>query len=134
MEVLQDRIAKRRSNFERYKAFFTEINTKGFNIRFQEEDENSFSNRWLSCILIDPAENNGLTRETVRLKLLEDNIEARPLWKPMHLQPVFAGTPYYGGQVAETLFEQGLCLPSGSLLSEEEFERVFAKLGEIFGG
>lgn len=134
MEVLDERIAKRRSNFERYRGFFTEINKKGFNIRFQEEDVNSFSNRWLSCILLDPAENNGLTRENVRLRLLEDNIEARPLWKPMHLQPVFAGTPYYGGNVAETLFEQGLCLPSGSLLSEDEFERVFAKLGEIFGG
>jgi dTDP-4-amino-4,6-dideoxygalactose transaminase len=134
MEVLEDRIAKRRSNFERYQSFFGELNAKGFNIRFQEEGENSFSNRWLSCILVDPAENRGITRETIRVRLLEDNIEARPLWKPMHLQPVFAGMPYYGGKVAETLFEQGLCLPSGSLLSEGEFERVFAKLEEIFGG
>lgn len=133
MEVLKDRIAKRRSNFERYKDFFTEVNARGFNIRLQEEDRNSFSNRWLSCILVDPDQNNGLTRETVRLRMLEDNIEARPLWKPMHMQPIFAGMPYYGGKVSETLFEQGLCLPSGSLLSEQEFERVFAKLGEIFG-
>lgn len=134
MEVLQDRINKRRSNFERYKAFFASVNTRGYSIRFQEEDENSFSNRWLSCILVDPAANKGLTRETIRIRLLEDNIEGRPLWKPMHLQPVFAGTPYYGGNVAETLFDQGLCLPSGSLLSEEEFERIFSKLEEIFGG
>ena len=133
MEVLKDRIAKRRSNFERYKDFFTEVNARGFNIRLQEEDRNSFSNRWLSCILVDPDQNNGLTRETVRLRMLEDNIEARPLWKPMHMQPIFAGMPYYGGKVSETLFEQGLCLPSGSLLSEQEFDRVFAKLGEIFG-
>lgn len=132
MEVLEDRIAKRRSNFERYESFFREINSHGYNVRFQQEDENSFSNRWLSCILVDPAENRGITRETVRLKLLEDNIEARPLWKPMHLQPIFAGCLYYGGKVAETLFEQGLCLPSGSLLSDAEFERVFAKLEEIF--
>lgn len=134
MEVLEDRIIKRRSNFERYEAFFREINTQGYNVRFQQENENSFSNRWLSCILVDPAENNGITRETVRLKLLEDNIEARPLWKPMHMQPIFASYPYYGGKVAETLFEQGLCLPSGSLLSDAEFERVFAKLEEIFVG
>jgi dTDP-4-amino-4,6-dideoxygalactose transaminase len=132
MEVLHDRIARRRDNFERYRAFFATINDMGYQIRFQEEGENNFSNRWLSCILVDPAYNNGLTREIIRTKLLEDNIEARPLWKPMHLQPVFAGQPYYGGTVAETLFDEGLCLPSGSLLSEDEFERIFRKLGEIF--
>ncbi len=132
MDVLPDRIAKRRDNFDRYRSFFASINQKGFSIRFQEENENSFTNRWLTCILVNPVENNGISRETIRLKLLEDNIEARPLWKPMHLQPIFAGMAFYGGTVAETLFDQGLCLPSGSLISEEEFERVFKKLEEIF--
>ncbi len=132
MEVLNDRVARRRDNFERYHSFFEGLNTRGYQVKFQQEAENSFSNRWLSCILVDPAINNGITREAVREKLLEDNIEARPLWKPMHLQPVFAGCPYYGGNTAETLFEQGLCLPSGSLLNENEFERIFRKLEEIF--
>lgn len=64
--------------------------------------------------------------------MLEDNIESRPLWKPMHMQPVFADAPYYGGTVAKKLFEDGLCLPSGSKLSEAEFDRIFTKLEEIF--
>jgi dTDP-4-amino-4,6-dideoxygalactose transaminase len=132
MEVLPERIAKRRDNFERYHAFFEKINAKGYKVRFQEEGENSFSNRWLSCMLVNPEENNGLTREIVRTRLLEDNIEARPLWKPMHLQPVFAGMSYFGSNIAEKLFDEGLCLPSGSLLSEDEFDRIFAKLEEIF--
>lgn len=133
MEVLNDRIARRRANFDRYRAFFDRLNLQGYSVAFQEEDENSFSNRWLTCILVDPAKNNGVTRETIRLKLLEDNIEARPLWKPMHLQPVFSGAPYFGENISETLFDQGLCLPSGSLLSEAEFERIFRKLEEVFG-
>lgn len=132
MEVLNERISSRRANFERYRAYFEGINHKGYNVKFQEEDDNSFSNRWLSCILVEPADNKGLTRETIRLQLLEDNIEARPLWKPMHLQPVFDGCEYFGGTVAEKLFENGLCLPSGSLLSEAEFERIFSKLDAIF--
>jgi dTDP-4-amino-4,6-dideoxygalactose transaminase len=132
MEVLNERIGSRRANFERYRTYFEGVKDKGYHVRFQEEDDNSFSNRWLSCILVEPAENKGLTRETIRLKLLEDNIEARPLWKPMHMQPIFKGCEYFGGTVSEKLFENGLCLPSGSLLSEAEFERVFAKLDEIF--
>ena len=134
MEVLNDRIAARRANFERYRSYFEDSNEKGYQVKFQEEDDNSFSNRWLSCILVDPFENKGLTRETIRLKLMEDNIEARPLWKPMHLQPIFSGCEYFGGNVSEKLFENGLCLPSGSLLNEGEFERIFAKLDEIFEG
>lgn len=132
MEVLTERIAKRRDNFERYRAYFSQINTTGFNVRFQEENENSFSNRWLTCILVTPQENKGITREDIRLSFLEDNIEARPLWKPMHMQPVFQQHPYYGERVAESLFEEGLCLPSGSSLTENEFERIFKKLDEIF--
>jgi dTDP-4-amino-4,6-dideoxygalactose transaminase len=132
MEVLSERVAKRRDNFARYQNWFQKKNEQGFNIQFQEEGPDYFSNRWLSCILIDPLTNNGLTREKIRLAMLEDNIESRPLWKPMHLQPIFSDAPYYGEQVAEKLFEEGLCLPSGSKLTEEEFERIFNKLEAIF--
>ena len=133
LEVLTDRISRRRQNFERYREYFARLNQKGFNIKFQEEDIHSFSNRWLTCILVDSSQNKGITREEIRLKLLEDNIDARPLWKPMHLQPVFQGYTFFGGNVAENLFEQGLCLPSGSLLSDYEFERIFKKMDEVFG-
>lgn len=132
MQVLDQRIAQRRANFERYRHYFSKWNEKGYHIEFQEEREGSFSNRWLTCILIDPEKNNGLTRETIRLALAEENIEARPLWKPMHLQPVFAGYPFFGDGTSERLFDIGLCLPSGSNLTGEDFERIFSKLDSIF--
>lgn len=132
MQVLDDRIAQRRANFERYKAYFSKVNAKGYNIRFQEEPNGSFSNRWLSCILINPEENKGISREDVRLALEAQNIESRPLWKPMHLQPVFEKYPFEGTGVSEKLFEIGLCLPSGSNLVEEDFERIFACLDQVF--
>lgn len=132
MEVLDERVNQRRANFERYFQYFQRQNNNGYNIRFQEEEEGMFSNRWLSCILVDPAENNGLTREKIRLTLGTENIEARPLWKPMHMQPVFEAFPYYGGTTAEQLFDMGLCLPSGSNLSEEDFNRIFACLDTLF--
>jgi dTDP-4-amino-4,6-dideoxygalactose transaminase len=132
MAVLDERIAQRRANFQGYQNYFKDLNMKGFNIRFQEEAEHSFSNRWLSCIYIDPSENKGIDREKIRLALEVDNIEARPLWKPMHLQPVFADCKYYGSNVCETLFENGLCLPSGSNLTEEDFTRIFSALDQIF--
>jgi pyridoxal phosphate-dependent aminotransferase EpsN len=83
------------------------------------------SNCWLTCVTIDPAE-FGATREDVRLRLEAEDIEARPVWKPMHLQPVFGGSRIRGGAVAAELFEKGLCLPSGSSLAEEEQDRVIA--------
>ncbi len=132
MEVLPTRIAQRRTNFERYRNYFGQWNDQGFDIRFQEEQEGMFSNRWLTCILVDPARNKGLDREAIRLALEKDNIEARPLWKPMHLQPVFEGTTFYGSGVCEELFEQGLCLPSGSNLTDTDFTRIFSKLDSIF--
>lgn len=132
MQVLDDRITQRRANFERYKEYFSKVNAKGYNIRFQEEPNGSFSNRWLSCILINPEENKGISREDVRLALEAQNIESRPLWKPMHLQPVFEKYPFEGIGVSEKLFEIGLCLPSGSNLVEEDFERIFACLDQVF--
>ena len=82
----------------------------------------------LSCILVDPKTNNGLTRENIRLSLEAENIEARPLWKPMHLQPIFKQKSYFGGQTATYLFDIGLCLPSGSNLTENNFDRIFEAL------
>jgi dTDP-4-amino-4,6-dideoxygalactose transaminase len=132
LEVLSDRVAARRNNFGRYKQYFSKHNNFGFNIEFQEEPEEYFSNRWLTCILIDPISNNGLTREEIRLSLEEVNIEARPLWKPMHQQPVFASSKNYLNGVSDKLFENGLCLPSGSNLTDEEFGRIFNCLDKIF--
>lgn len=131
MEVLDERIAQRRANFERYQSYFEQWNTKGYHIAFQEEQTGMFSNRWLTCILVDPAKNGGLTREQIRLHLEAVNIEARPLWKPMHLQPIFADCTYYGGHTTDQLFEHGLCLPSGSNLSEADFERIFEALDGV---
>jgi dTDP-4-amino-4,6-dideoxygalactose transaminase len=132
LEVLSDRVASRRNNFERYKQYFSKHNSVGFNIQFQEEPIRYYSNRWLTCILIDPEINKGLTREEIRLAMNEENIETRPLWKPMHQQPVFASSKSYLNGVSDKLFENGLCLPSGSNLTEEEFERIFECLDKIF--
>jgi dTDP-4-amino-4,6-dideoxygalactose transaminase len=130
--VLPERVAQRRANYERYRAYFAAKNQQGYQVRFQEEAPGSFSNRWLTCMLLDPAQNKGITREQVRLALEAENIESRPLWKPMHLQPVFASAPNFGGTVAETLFDQGLCLPSGSNLSSDDFERIWEVLDRVF--
>ena len=83
------------------------------------------STRWLTCLTIDPAI-AGVTREQIRLALEAENIEARPVWKPMHLQPVFAGAEMHGGKVSERLFEHGICLPSGAGMNEADRNRVIA--------
>ena len=132
LEVLDERVKARRSNFERYKQYFTKQNATGFNIQFQEEAKGFYSNRWLTCILVDPNTNKGLTREEIRLAMDAENIETRPLWKPMHQQPVFASSKKYVNGVSDLLFENGLCLPSGSNLTEEEFERIFNCFDVIF--
>jgi len=132
LEVLSDRVEARRANYDRYITYFSSLNKKGFNIKFQEEPKGFYSNRWLTCILVDPKFNNGLTRELIRLALDEENIESRPLWKPMHQQPIFADSNAYLNGVSDNLFEDGLCLPSGSNLTEEEFDRIFESLDHIF--
>lgn len=129
MEVLADRVEARRAMNKFYQELFADID--GVTV-FSEPTSDYFSNHWLSAILIDPKV-AGKTREELRLAFLEDEIESRPLWKPMHMQPVFADAPYYGGKVAEELFENGLCLPSGSNLTDEERERIAAKVKEVFG-
>lgn len=124
MQVLDQWVAYRRANFERYRAFFAEHPY----IQLQPEPEGYFSNRWLTAIIVDPGA--PFSAEALRLALAGDNIESRPLWKPMHLQPVFGGTPYYGERLEEDLFERGVCLPSGSNLSEAELERIFKVLDQ----
>lgn len=128
MEVLDDRIAARRANHAFYVELFKDI--EGVTV-FTEPSEDFFSNHWLSCITIDEGV-AAKNREQLRLALLEENIETRPLWKPMHLQPVFANAPYYGGNVAENLFECGLCLPSGSNLTEADKKRIKEAMLEFF--
>jgi len=132
LEVLNDRVIARRNNYERYKQYFSKQNNAGFNIQFQEETNGYYSNRWLTCILVDPSLNNGLTREDIRLIMESENIETRPLWKPMHQQPVFTSSKNYLNGVSDKLFENGLCLPSGSNLTEDEFDRIFNCFDNIF--
>jgi dTDP-4-amino-4,6-dideoxygalactose transaminase len=127
MTVLDDRVAQRRSNFEFYKSKLS--NLKG--VSFHNEPEGSFSNRWLTCIIVNPTETNGVTREDIRLALDKKNIESRPLWKPMHLQPVFEYYPFYGDGTSARLFENGLCLPSGSNLTITDLELVVSTILEV---
>jgi dTDP-4-amino-4,6-dideoxygalactose transaminase len=130
MEVLQERIEKRRENFFFYKKHLAEISA----ISFQEEpNEDYYSNHWLTTLLVDPSKCKGKTREDLRLHLESKNIETRPLWKPMHLQPVFADCPAYVNGVSEKLFENGLCLPSSSNITDEERECVVDEIKKIIG-
>jgi len=133
MMVLDEHVSLRRRNFERYQEYFNKVNSKGFNVNLVTEPEGFFANRWLTTIAVEPEKNMNITRETIRLALDKDNIESRPLWKPMHLQPVFANSPFYGNGTSEHLFDTGLCLPSGSNLTQEDFHRIFKALDEVFG-
>lgn len=118
MEVLDDRVARRRKIFGRYKAA---LSRRG--IIFMPEPEGLHSTRWLTALTVDPSE-TGITREDIRLMLLEHQIEARPLWKPMHMQPLYAGATYHGTGVDERLFANGICLPSGSDMTDEQQDEV----------
>jgi len=121
LQVLDDRVKRRREIFEFYRA-----NLKMEGVSFQPEMIDSFSNRWLTTILIDPTKNQGVTREDIRLALEKENIESRPLWKPMHLQPVFEDCPSFTNGKSESLFKNGLCLPSGSQLTQPVIEKVIS--------
>ena len=120
MEVLDNHVTLRRQMNQFYKDVFK--SNEGINV-FSEPNANYFSNHWLSCILIDSSICN-FSSEDIRLAMAENNIECRPLWKPMHLQPVFKNAPYYGKNVSENLFKNGLCLPSGSNLKSEEIVKI----------
>lgn len=121
MEVLDKHIGYRRDMHTFYKDLFSAIN--GVDV-FTEPDTDYFSNFWLSTILVNPEKTHGITREDLRLFLEKNNIESRPLWKPMHLQPVFEQYPYYVNGVSEALFLNGLCLPSGSNLTDADRLRI----------
>ena len=129
MEVLDSHVALRREMNQFYVDYFKQID--GVTV-FSEPSTDFYSNHWLSAIMMFPDKLNGKTREDLRMALEKDNIESRPLWKPMHLQPIFQQHPYYGGVVAEHLFEDGLCLPSGSNLTALEKERIVKVFNDFF--
>ena len=131
LSVLEERVLARRSNYNRYVDYFLNWNLKGFNFEFQIEPAGFYSNRWLTCILVDPIKNKGLDVEIIRLALENDQIEARPVWKPMHLQPIFSSSLFYSNGVSDRLFQIGLCLPSGSSLTDEDFDRIFTCLDTL---
>lgn len=126
--TLEDKVNKRRANFARYVEALSDLP----GVTFAPEASWGRHTRWLTCLTIDP-EVAGIDREVVREHLTSLNIEARPVWKPMHMQPLFEGTKCYGGAVSERLFDQGLCLPSGSSLTEEEQTRVIEAFRSCFG-
>ena len=121
MFVLEEHVARRREIHDLYVRLLDGV--KGVKVMCQPEGGDFNSNYWLTCITVEP-EVAGFTREDVRLALDADNIESRPLWKPMHLQPVFKNAPFYGNGTSERLFEIGLCLPSGPTLTNQDVERV----------
>jgi len=123
MEVLDDRVAARRANFDFYTRQLRHLD----GIEFLKEPEGFYSNRWLTCILTPSYD----VREQIRLALQEEDIESRPLWKPMHLQPVFHEEPAYEDGTSEALFARGLCLPSGSNLREEDLSRITDLISKI---
>jgi dTDP-4-amino-4,6-dideoxygalactose transaminase len=129
MQVLDKLISLRRATHQFYINIFSDID--GIEV-FSEPNSYYFSNHWLTTIVVNPEKTDGKTREDLRLALEQDNIESRPLWKPMHLQPVFKSFPYYGGNVSEELFKNGLCLPSGSNLSEAEKNRILQQIQYFF--
>ena len=128
LTVLAERVAARRANYRFYQTLLGEV--KG--VHFLPEPKEYFSNRWLSCLLIDPSLTGGITREDVRLAMEKENIECRPLWKPMHLQPLFQDAPYFGNHYSEELFDLGLCLPSGSNLTDDQQQRIANQLKNVF--
>jgi dTDP-4-amino-4,6-dideoxygalactose transaminase len=120
MEILNERVEARRQVFNEYKKHLLGIE----GLTFTEELKGAYSNRWLTTILIEPNLTGGVTNEDIRLKLESGNIESRPIWKPMHLQPIFSKYTNYTDGNAAYLFEKGLCLPSGSAMTKDEIARV----------
>ncbi|NLX53666.1 MAG: aminotransferase class I/II-fold pyridoxal phosphate-dependent enzyme [Planctomycetaceae bacterium] len=129
LSVLESRVARRRENFEFYRQTLGQLP----GISFMPEPASCRSTRWLTCIVVDPAK-FGATREDIRLALEAENIEARPVWKPMHLQPVFRDCRCYGGAMSAHLFDSGLCLPSGSSLNATDRARVVDVIRKVGRG
>ena len=128
LQVIDDRVAKRRANYEFYFKNLNNLN----GISFLQEKHLAFSNRWLTTIIVDPAETNGISWKDIQQVLEDDNIESRPLWKPMHSQPIFNNCPSYINGVSERLFNYGLCLPSGSNMTSQDLERVLDQFNKAF--
>ena len=129
MEVINDRVALRRKNHEFYKEIFTSFVGVNF---FSEPSLDFFSNHWLNAVIIDPNKTNGFRSEDLRYEFQKENIESRPLWKPMHMQPLFNKAEYFGTIIAEGLFKFGLCLPSGSNMSNKDRERISEVIYKVF--
>ncbi|MCV9931264.1 aminotransferase class I/II-fold pyridoxal phosphate-dependent enzyme [Flavobacterium sp. LS1R47] len=129
MEILDKNITFRREMHDFYKRVFEDINEVTV---FEEPSDDYFSNYWLSTILIDNNNDKKIDKESLRLVFERENIESRPLWKPMHLQPLFFGYPFYGEKIAESLFEKGLCLPSGSNLTNDDKNRIKGAIEAFF--
>ncbi|MFT6417581.1 MAG: dTDP-4-amino-4,6-dideoxygalactose transaminase [Dokdonia sp.] len=127
LEVLKDRIQQRRANYDFYEKHLGDIE----GLSFHKEPDEYFSNRWLTTLLIDPKITGGIGREDIRLSLLKENIEARPLWKPMHLQPIFRNSQQFLNGVSDELFRDGLCLPSGSNLTLAEKNKVVQSIKSV---
>lgn len=145
METLDDHVKACRRNFEYYfdhlNGNWLEVEKKsgegwsfngkgGDGLYFHKEPDDAFSNRWLTTMVVNPGETNGMTNKDILKVLEEENIESRPLWKPMHLQPVYRDKAYYGNGLSEWLFNHGICLPSGSNLSPEDQDRVIKVIRE----
>ena len=126
MDVLEDHVARRREIHSLYTEGLKDLDNV---IVFDNPSKDYNSNFWLTTILIDPK--CGITPDEVRIALNEENIETRLLWRPMHMQPIYKDAPYYGGDVCEKLFEQGLCLPSGSSLTDSDIKRVIEALRKV---
>jgi pyridoxal phosphate-dependent aminotransferase EpsN len=127
LQVLEERVLQRRANFDFYVDQLGDLP----GITFQPEAEWGRHTRWLTCLTVNPA-TGGSDRETIRTHLDSLNIEARPVWKPMHLQPLYSGYEIVGGEVADELFEFGLCVPSGSNLEDEDRHRVVEAIRSCF--
>ena len=128
MYVLEEHIARRREINRLYRLLLQDVPGIAFHTNPDEDFE---SNYWLTCIVVNPDE-AGFTREDLRLRMERENIETRPLWKPMHLQPVFACCPYYGDNTEGRLFDDGLCLPSGPILTDEDIQRVVDVIKKMY--
>lgn len=125
MSVLNDRISARRAVYDRYKLLFSDIKSQqGLEFEFQEEPEGYFSNRWLTVVRLTGNKPEGYSCSALIESLAAENIEARRVWKPMHMQPLYTDQRYFGTKFEELLFEEGICLPSGSSLTSEQFSRI----------
>ena len=129
LQVLDQRVQQRRAVFDKYVHQLARVP----GVSFPAEPAGYFSNRWLTTVLVDPEKTGGITRESISIALEKENIESRPLWKPMHLQPVFKGCPAYVKGVSEDLFNIGLCLPSGSNLTPMDMQRILEVLHRACG-